>query len=261
MGVGTELRTCILPAVWTTPGPREILSDALMTTRHHRKSGSGPSALALIAWVKSTEGGSDRLASNVWSGVPHLAAQSADSRTLLVGRARGFAAATLLACGSVLAVAGHAADSSSRPLQSLHPGLVTTGPGEVSGGYAARRLAVAVLSTPVFSTAGLATAGPAATSAQVFAATVPRPVHRNPPLAVGEAGEPPSKAYLPVPLALPDAAGPGQSSPIEDEAAPAEEVLARLEHLVTPVAEGTQPAMTMPPPLRHSWRSGSISTA
>lgn len=249
-----------------------------MTTRRRRKWGSGPSAPALIAWVGGTGIGADRVASDAWSGVPASAAPSSYGRAPLFGRARGFAAGTLLACGSVLAVTVHAADSSSQLPESAHPGLVTASPDAGPGGYGAKPLTVAALSAAV----------PAATSAQAFAGTGTGAVHRNRPIAFGVAGESSSEGAETVPLARPDS-GDGQgtkSGPVKDAveaparsavagavgrlAAPAdkvvspvpsfggqavstasdvvaltEEVLVPLGHLVAPVGEGTQPAMTM----------------
>lgn len=235
-----------------------------MTTRRRRKSGSGPSALALIAWVGGTADGSERLAGNHWPGVPPVAPSSSGSRAFFAGRARGIAAGTLLACGSVLAVTGHAADISSQPPESLHPGLVTAGPNAGSGGYAVTSLAVNVVPTAAIPADVISAAAPEVASAQVFAGSGTQSVHRNSPVAFGVVDEPASAADLPVPITLP---GTGRGQPagsglIEDATGGIEDaqgglvsagdVLERLDHLVAPVEEGTQPAMTMLSALSHS---------
>jgi hypothetical protein len=84
-----------------------------MTARRRRKSGSGPSATALIAWVGGdrTDLGAPALApGSVVSGLPIN--QVSGSRALLIGRACGLAAGTLLACGSVLVGATHVGEGS-----------------------------------------------------------------------------------------------------------------------------------------------------
>ncbi len=97
-----------------------------MTARRRRKSGSGPSATALIAWLGARQ---------TAIGVPMIAPASVihgghtprmpRSRAVLVGRACGVAAGTLLACGSVLASATHTGDGSlagnSAPLPNRIP--------------------------------------------------------------------------------------------------------------------------------------------
>lgn len=145
-----------------------------MTARRRRKSGSGPSATALIAWVEGTGYGPEN--SGTWLSdrayqTGSAAVPPAETRPPLVGRARGLAAGTLLACGSVLAVTVHAADSAG-PARAATPDLVTVDPGAVSRGQAA---------TPAVSAT---TAPPAVTSAQslggaqVRAGAVPRNVPR-----------------------------------------------------------------------------------
>ncbi len=84
-----------------------------MTARRRRKSGSGPSATALIAWV-----GARQVVIDVPLNAPVSMIQGghaprmARGRAVLVGRACGVAAGTLLACGSVLASATHVGDGS-----------------------------------------------------------------------------------------------------------------------------------------------------
>lgn len=84
-----------------------------MTARRRRKSGSGPSATALIAWVGvgQTAIGApiSAPASVIYGG---HGPRMPRSRAVLVGRACGVAAGTLLACGSVLASATHVGDGS-----------------------------------------------------------------------------------------------------------------------------------------------------
>ena len=98
-----------------------------MTARRRRKSGSGPSATALIAWV-----GARQAAISAPMGAPVAVIQGggqtarmARSRAVLVGRACGVAAGTLLACGSVLVSATHTGEGSlsgnSAPLPHRTP--------------------------------------------------------------------------------------------------------------------------------------------
>jgi hypothetical protein len=82
-----------------------------MTARRRRKSGSGPSATALIAWVGSTGIGAPAVASVPVIGSPS-SSRIAGNRAIFLGRACGLAAGTLLACGSVLAGAAHVGDGS-----------------------------------------------------------------------------------------------------------------------------------------------------
>ncbi len=84
-----------------------------MTARRRRKSGSGPSATALIAWV-----GGARTGLSAPSDVPipmigdMPTGRLVGSRAIFLGRACGLAAGTLLACGSVLAGATNVGDGS-----------------------------------------------------------------------------------------------------------------------------------------------------
>lgn len=103
-----------------------------MTARRRRKSGSGPSATALIAWV-----GARQTAISVPMRAPVSVIQGehtpriSRSRAVLVGRACGVAAGTLLACGSVLASATHVGDGSlagnSAPLPNRTPAALGAG--------------------------------------------------------------------------------------------------------------------------------------
>jgi hypothetical protein len=181
-----------------------------MTARRRRKSGSGPSATALIAWV----GGAQTAAGTTVSGVHAWSSRwLPGGRAILIGRAVGLAAGTVLACGSVLASAVQVGDDSltgkGAPLPSRIPvdrGVVPGTP-DSSGGMA------------------LAAGGPAvpvAISPQAFPrtgpASSPRParVHRNNPVALdvpAEHDSPPEAAKPPWHSPAPPA-GQGPSSPI-----------------------------------------------
>src|SRR5579884_1787432 len=110
-----------------------------MTARRRRKSGSGPSATALIAWVGGVRPGvtdsDDTAPDSVVGGAPTR--RTIGGRAILVGRACGLAAGTLLACGSVLVGATHAGDGSlatdTAPLLNpipAEPGATVGAPGE-----------------------------------------------------------------------------------------------------------------------------------
>ena len=180
-----------------------------MTARRRRKSGSGPSATALIAWVGGTGFGTDHEGRAVAPGLTTSFTESfadgpAHGRPPFVGKARGLAAGTLLACGSVLAVAVHAADSSG-PHKAASPGLVTAEPGVVSGGFAAPP-------APPSSAAP-----PAVTSAQSFTGTQIRPgsVLRNVPRFVDAHRAAAVLPRRPAPLSMPGAET-GQQAPEPD---------------------------------------------
>jgi hypothetical protein len=84
-----------------------------MTARRRRKSGSGPSATALIAWVggaRASIGAPAVAPASVTASGP--TGRMAGGRAIFLGRACGLAAGTLLACGSVLAGATHVGDGS-----------------------------------------------------------------------------------------------------------------------------------------------------
>ena len=84
-----------------------------MTARRRRKSGSGPSATALIAWVGGAQtgvGASPSASVSMIDSGP--SARVPSGRAILVGRACGLAAGTLLASGSVLASATGVGDGS-----------------------------------------------------------------------------------------------------------------------------------------------------
>lgn len=107
-----------------------------MTARRRRKSGSGPSATALIAWVGARQAAISTPmtapVSVIYGGnTPRLPR----SRAVLVGRACGVAAGTLLACGSVLASATHAGDGSLAGNNAALPNRtpVAVGAGNLDG--------------------------------------------------------------------------------------------------------------------------------
>jgi hypothetical protein len=82
-----------------------------MTARRRRKSGSGPSATALIAWVGGAQVG---CATHDGAPISMIDGASADrvagGRAILLGRACGLTAGTLLAFGSVLIGATNVGD-------------------------------------------------------------------------------------------------------------------------------------------------------
>lgn len=122
-----------------------------MTARRRRKSGSGPSATALIAWVGA---GQTEFAAPVGASIAMIhgapAGRVPSGRAVLVGRACGLAAGTLLACGSVLAGATHVGDGSlvggSAPLLNHTPpaqGIGSGAPSEAQGLAPAERASAA----------------------------------------------------------------------------------------------------------------------
>jgi hypothetical protein len=158
-----------------------------MTARRRRKSGSGPSATALIAWVGGTRtrGDAPDATTDTRTSVSVVGSAPGDrpvgGRAILLGRACGIAAGTLLACGSVLVGATHVGDGSftsdSAPLLNPTP--------DTSGGAAGAPVEVGA-DAPADS----APAAPDPVSAQ--AVTEPRPVvasrpgrvRRNTPVSV-----------------------------------------------------------------------------
>ena len=236
-----------------------------MTARRRRKSGSGPSATALIAWVGGTGLGVDRRADLPFPrGRSSWVPAGPPSRGPLITRGRGLAAGTLLACGSVLAVAVHTADNSFTPRSVPLPGLATVGPSAVSGGATA----------PLVVAEGWATAT-SVSSGQALAGTYvpPGEVRHYVPLIWHASGSPSSGATLPLPLDLPSADGTRapQSVPVNRMVAPVAQMVAQFtqrgvpgqdlgapgqegatpgEQGVASSPEGAQPAMTMlAPPL------------
>lgn len=101
-----------------------------MTARRRRKSGSGPSATALIAWVG---GARSALTDPAETPVSVIGSAAGDrivgGRAILFGRACGLAAGTLLACGSVLVGATHVGDGSlaADSASLLNPTPITPG--------------------------------------------------------------------------------------------------------------------------------------
>jgi hypothetical protein len=159
-----------------------------MTARRRRKSGSGPSATALIAWVggaQASVGEPARAPVSVIDG--RSSGQVPGGRAILFGRACGLAAGTLLACGSVLAGATHAGDGSlagdGAPLLNHTPAVPGVGagtPDEYRGNVPAGRTAAA----------------PDTVSAQAVADASPAPhprlgqVRRNNPVSLDMPAEP-----------------------------------------------------------------------
>lgn len=157
-----------------------------MTARRRRKSGSGPSATALIAWVGSAQPSVGEPANAPVSVIEGgSCGRVPGGRAILVGRACGLAAGTLLACGSVLAGAIHAGDGSlagdGAALLNHTPAAPGAGaPVEYRGNEPAERTSAA----------------PDMVSAQAVADTslAPHPqfgrVRRNNPVSLGMPAEP-----------------------------------------------------------------------
>lgn len=248
-----------------------------MTARRRRKSGSGPSATALIAWVGGAQTAVGAPAGTAVTGVhAWSSSRMPGGRAIVVGRAFGLAAGTVLACGSVLASAVHVGDGSLAGEDGSLPSHSPADPAAVSGtpdGYAGTTSADRV------------TVAPVAVSAQAFARTSPalppRParVHRNNPVSMDVPAEPspapdtaqqrpwrssaPPADRAPGPMAPvspvldPAASGVGRVAPVDgvlEPAAPRDERPARsgvlaavpAKQAVAPlVEEATQPAMTM----------------
>lgn len=191
-----------------------------MTARRRRKSGSGPSATALIAWVGGRQVVADAPAGAVISGVHTWSSgRRPAGRAVLVGRACGLAAGTVLACGSVLAGAVHVGEGSLAGGGVALPGYTPVGPDAGSGpdGYGGQ------------APADHAAPAPDAVSAQALAPTGSAlrqrsgPAHRNKPVSLdvpAEHGPPPSTAQRPG-GSPPPAAGQAPTGPI----APAKPVL------------------------------------
>ena len=233
-----------------------------MTARRRRKSGSGPSATALIAWVGGEGVVAGQRVGPGFSKVSGVRAAGqtgvAPPRASLVARSRGLVAGALLACGSVLAVAVHAADSSwsssgSDPL----PELVTAGPGAMFSGNGATSLAMV--------RSAVASSGAAAASMFRTNRIRSGPVVRNTPLALNSMSVPATTRQPPterptaeqsLPLSVPGAAASAApaSDPVERASTPMARVMrqpvldvaTRVDVLAAPVDDlGAQPAMTM----------------
>lgn len=104
-----------------------------MTARRRRRSGSGPSATALIAWAGGAKVIADHAANRAVHGAPaSVSALVADDSEPLSGRFRVLALGSLIACGSVLAVTVHAGDTAFGPIEDQ------AGPGQnPAGSFAA----------------------------------------------------------------------------------------------------------------------------
>lgn len=99
-----------------------------MTARRRRKTGSGPSATALIAWVGGAQPRTGEPAIAPFSVTDGRSrGRASGARAVLGGRACGLAAGTLLACGSVLAGTAYVGDGSlagdSAPLSKGTPAV------------------------------------------------------------------------------------------------------------------------------------------
>ncbi len=248
-----------------------------MTARRRRKTGSGPSATALIAWV----GGAQMAgvsAGTVVSGADHAwpPTRMSGGRAILIGRACGLAAGTVLACGSVLASAVHVGDGSLTGEDVSLPSYIPPAPDAGSDASDAYRGTFA----------DRAPAAPDAVSAQAVARTIPEldpqpaRVHRNNPVSLnapaerGAATSPTTQApwrspapsadpapngpIAPVnPVLDPAASGVGRVAPVVGVLQPAAQrdqrpavssvqaVVPRTSAATPLVREATQPAMTM----------------
>lgn len=223
-----------------------------MTTRRRRKSGSGPSATALIAWVGGPLTAADAPAGAGLSGVHAFSSgRVTGGRAILVGRVCGLAAGTLLACGSVLAAAVHAGDGTleGAALSSLGPvgpEVSSSAPDEYGATVPAERTVAA----------------PNAVSAQALAVTGASTrlrsdgVHRNSPVSLGmPAGQGPHQPAAQRPWGSPPAqdgqASPGSAGSVSPVLDPAESGLRAtpVGELLTPEAP---PAEQPKPSVMHA---------
>jgi hypothetical protein len=214
-----------------------------MTARRRRKTGSGPSATALIAWVGGTPmvagvsaGTAVSRAGHAWSPT-----RRPGGRAVAIGRACGLAAGTVLACGSVLASAVHVGDGSITAQDGSRPSYVPIGPDAGSGAPAGYRGAAAVQRPPV---------APDAVSAQAVTRSIPElrrqpaRAHRNNPVSLntpperGTATSPSTQAPWRSPTPSADPAPSGPIAPVNPVLDPAASGVGR----VAPVAGVLQPA-------------------
>jgi hypothetical protein len=250
-----------------------------MTARRRRKTGSGPSATALIAWVGGTPMAAGVSARATVSGGGHAwsPTRMPGGRAVLIGRAVGLAAGTVLACGSVLASAVHVGDGSATRENASRPSYIPVGPNAGSGAPDGYQQAAAVQRPAV---------APDAVSAQAVARSSPElrrqpaRVHRNNPVSLnasperGMATSPttqtpwrspapsadpaPSGPIAPVnPVLDPAAAGVGRVAPVtgvlqsaakrDEQPAPSstQTVVPAMQPAAPLLKEATQPAMTM----------------
>ena len=160
-----------------------------MTARRRRKMGSGPSATALIAWVGAEQPSVGAPVSMIDVIDSASCARLPGGRTILLGRACGLAAGTVLACGSVLAGATHVGEDS---LVGDSASLLSHTPAPPSAGTSERHLPHAP--------AGRTSAAPVMVSAQVVAGRSPAPysrlgrVRRNTPVSVDMPTDVPTQA-------------------------------------------------------------------
>jgi hypothetical protein len=230
-----------------------------MTARRRRKTGSGPSATALIAWVGGAQPRVGEPASAPFSVMDDGPCSRVSSgRAILASRACGLAAGTLLACGSVLAGTAYVGDGSlagdSAPMLKGTSVVPVSGAGAPDE-YRGHR------------SAGRAPAVPDMVSAQAVAGTNPSPrarpgrVRRNTPVSLDLPAEPnrdPATAQRPgnppAPSADPAPSGPVATvSPLLGPTAKRVGRVAPVGGVLTPAnprekwvgSPATQPAMAM----------------
>jgi hypothetical protein len=214
-----------------------------MTARRRRKTGSGPSATALIAWI----GGAPMLAGvsagSAVSGAGHAWSpiRRPGGRAVAIGRACGLAAGTVLACGSVLASAVHVGDGSLSGGDASLPSYIPASP-DAKSGAAVGYLGTAAIQRPA--------AAPNAVSAQAVVRTIPElrrepaRVHRNNPVSIAPPAErgtvtsPTTQAPWRSPAPSADPAPSGPIAPVNPVLDPAASGVGR----VAPVAGVLQPA-------------------
>src|SRR5918997_913673 len=213
-----------------------------MTAGRRRKTGSGPSATALIAWV----GGAPMVAgvsAGTAAGAGHAWSPTRMPRgpAAAIGRAFGLAAGTVLACGSVLASAVHVGDGSLTRGDASLPSYIPASPDAQSGapvGY----LGTVAAQRPA--------AAPDAVSAQAVVRTIPElrrqpvQVHRNNPASITGPAErdtatsPTTQAPWRSPAPSADPAPSGPIAPVNPVLDPAASGVGR----VAPVPSVLQPA-------------------
>src|SRR5918998_1817721 len=220
-----------------------------MTARRRRKTGSGPSATALIAWVGGAPMVAGASAGTVVSGSGHAwsPTRMPGGRAVAIGRACGLAAGTVLACGSVLASAVHVGDGSLTRGDASLPSYIPASPDAKSGapiGY----LGTVAAQRPA--------AAPDAVSAQAVVRTIPErrrqpaQVHRNNPASItapaerGTATSPTTQApwRSPAPSADPAPSGPiAPVNPVLDPAASGVGRVAPVVGVLQPAAKRDEP--------------------
>jgi hypothetical protein len=204
-----------------------------MTARRRRKTGSGPSATALIAWVSGRQVVAGAPAGAGVSGV-HAWSSSRNpaGRAILMGRACGLAAGTMLACGSVLVGAVNVGEGSLTGESAPLPSYAPVGPdaGSSPGGYGEQAPADHTVAAPdTVSTQALAPTGLALRQQS-------GPVHRNKPVSFAmpaEHGPPPPTAQQSW-GSPPPAAGQAPIAPVKPVLDPAASGVARVGEVLAP---------------------------